>query len=66
VCRVAAGESALDPDAVERLVIRKRVGSPFDDLTPRERDVLALMAEGHSNAGISRQARRLGAGGRAT
>jgi DNA-binding NarL/FixJ family response regulator len=53
VCRVAAGESALDPDVVERLVIRKRVSSPFDDLTPRERDVLALMAQGRSNAGIA-------------
>jgi DNA-binding NarL/FixJ family response regulator len=53
VCRVAAGESAPDPDVIERLIIRKRVGSPFDDLTPRERDALALMAEGRSNSGIA-------------
>ncbi|MFF4597831.1 response regulator [Amycolatopsis sp. NPDC001319] len=53
VRRVAAGDTALDPDVIARLVGRKRVGSPLDDLTPRERDVLALMAEGHSNVGIA-------------
>ncbi|WIX84147.1 response regulator transcription factor [Amycolatopsis carbonis] len=53
VRRVAAGDTALDPDVIARLVGRKRVGSPLDDLTPRERDVLALMAQGHSNVGIA-------------
>jgi DNA-binding NarL/FixJ family response regulator len=52
--RVAAGGTALDPDVVAALVGRKRVGQPLDALTPRERDVLALMAEGHSNSGIAR------------
>jgi DNA-binding NarL/FixJ family response regulator len=51
--RVAAGGTALDPDVVSRLVGRKRRGSPLDDLTSRELDVLALMAEGHSNVGIA-------------
>src|SRR5262249_15267925 len=53
VRRVAAGHSALDPDVIARLVGRKRVNSPLDDLTPRERNVLALMAEGRSNTGIA-------------
>ncbi|MEV4596776.1 response regulator transcription factor [Amycolatopsis sp. NPDC049253] len=53
VRRVAAGDTALDPDVIARLVGRKRLGSPLDDLTPREREVLALMAEGHSNVGIA-------------
>ncbi|MGW4487217.1 response regulator transcription factor [Amycolatopsis sp. NPDC004368] len=53
VRRVAEGGTALDPDVISRLVGRKRAGSPLDDLTPREREVLALMAEGHSNVGIA-------------
>jgi DNA-binding NarL/FixJ family response regulator len=53
VRRVAAGGSALDPDVVARLVSRKRPASPLDELTPRERQVLALIAEGRSNAGIA-------------
>lgn len=53
VNRVAAGESALDPDVIGLLVGRKRVAGPLDQLTPRERDVLALMAEGRSNGGIA-------------
>ncbi|WP_326837917.1 response regulator transcription factor [Amycolatopsis rhabdoformis] len=53
VRRVAAGDTALDPDVIARLVGRKRLGSPLDDLTPREHEVLALMAEGHSNIGIA-------------
>lgn len=53
VRRVAAGGSALDPDVIARLVGRKRPDDPLDTLTPREREVLALMAEGHSNAGIA-------------
>ena len=53
VRRVAAGRSALDPDVIARLVGRRRADSPLDALTPRERAVLALMAEGRSNAGIA-------------
>ncbi len=53
VRRVADGGSVLDPDVVARLVGRKRKASPLDDLTPRERQVLALIAEGRSNAGIA-------------
>ncbi|HEX6520858.1 MAG TPA: response regulator transcription factor, partial [Streptosporangiaceae bacterium] len=53
VRRVAAGGSALDPDVIARLVARKRADGPLGDLTPRERDVLSLMAEGWSNVGIA-------------
>ncbi len=51
--RVANGGSALDPDVVQRMVDRPRIESPIDELTPREREVLALMAEGRSNQGIA-------------
>jgi DNA-binding NarL/FixJ family response regulator len=53
VRRVAAGGSALDPDVVALMVGRRRRDNPLDALTPRERDVLALMAEGMSNHGIA-------------
>ncbi len=53
VRRVADGESVLDPDVVARLVGRKRKAGPLDGLTPRERQVLALIAEGRSNVGIA-------------
>src|SRR6202046_1474574 len=53
VRRVADGGSVLDPDVVARLVGRKRKASPLDNLTPREHEVLALIAEGRSNAGIA-------------
>ena len=51
--RVARGGSALDPEVVQRMVGRRRAGSPLDDLTPRELQVLGLMAEGRSNHGIA-------------
>jgi DNA-binding NarL/FixJ family response regulator len=53
VRRVAAGGSALDPQVIQRMLGRRRSTSPLDDLTPRERDVMALMAEGRSNGGIA-------------
>jgi DNA-binding NarL/FixJ family response regulator len=53
VRRVAAGGSALDPEVVGRMLGRRRAGSPLDALSPRERDVLASMAEGKSNRGIA-------------
>ena len=52
--RIDEGECVLDPTIVARLVGRPREGSPLEELTEREREVLALMAEGHSNAGICR------------
>ncbi len=55
VRRVADGGSVLDPDVVARLVGRKRKASPVDNLTPRERQVLALIAEGRSNVGIANE-----------
>ena len=55
VHRVAAGRSALDHDVIAALVGRRRIDSPLDELTPRERDVLALMAEGRSNSAIADQ-----------
>ena len=52
VKRVARGGTAIDPEVVSRLVGRPREEDPIADLSPREREVLALMAEGRSNAGI--------------
>jgi DNA-binding NarL/FixJ family response regulator len=55
VRRVAEGGSALDPDVVERLIgsSRRRPQGPLDRLTPREREVLTLIAQGRSNAGVA-------------
>jgi DNA-binding NarL/FixJ family response regulator len=53
VRRVADGGSALDPTIVSQLVGRRRGDDPIDQLTPREREVLGLMAEGRSNQGIA-------------
>jgi DNA-binding NarL/FixJ family response regulator len=55
VRRVANGGSALDPEVVRRMVDRPRLASPIEQLTNREREVLALMAEGLSNQGIADQ-----------
>jgi DNA-binding NarL/FixJ family response regulator len=51
--RVAAGGTAIDPEVVSQLLSRRRRTDVLDELTPREREVLALMAEGHTNAGIA-------------
>ena len=53
VRRVADGGTALDPDVVAQLFSRRRDDGPLSRLTPRETEVLALMAEGRSNAGIA-------------
>jgi DNA-binding NarL/FixJ family response regulator len=53
VRRIAEGGSVLDPDVVSRLVGRQRKKSPIDFLTPREREVLGLIAEGRSNTSIA-------------
>ena len=53
--RIAKGASVVDPALVQELVAARRVHDPLDELSPREREVLALMAEGRSNAGIARQ-----------
>jgi DNA-binding NarL/FixJ family response regulator len=53
--RVVRGGSAVDPELVQELVAARRAADPLDVLSPREREVLALMAEGRSNVGISRQ-----------
>jgi serine/threonine-protein kinase PknK len=51
--RVAAGETVVDPVLVAQLLDRARTGSPLDQLTRREREVLSLMAEGLTDRGIS-------------
>ena len=53
VARVASGGSALDPEVVGRMLGRRRHEGPLDELSPRERDVLAHLAEGKSNQGIA-------------
>jgi DNA-binding NarL/FixJ family response regulator len=53
--RIVKGGSVVDPALVQALVAARRVEDPLDVLSPREREVLALMAEGRSNAGISHQ-----------
>lgn len=53
--RIVKGASVVDPALVQELIAARRVNDPLEDLSPREREVLALMAEGRSNAGIARQ-----------
>jgi DNA-binding NarL/FixJ family response regulator len=53
VCRVADGGTALDPEIVGRMLGRRRVDGPLDELSPRELDALREMAEGKSNRGIA-------------
>jgi DNA-binding NarL/FixJ family response regulator len=53
--RIVKGASVVDPALVQELVAARRVNDPLEDLSPRELEVLALMAEGRSNAGIARQ-----------
>ena len=51
--RVGEGGSALDPEVVSQLLGRRRADDPLDALTPREREVMELMAEGRSNQAIA-------------
>lgn len=53
--RIARGGSVVDPGLVQELVAARHRDDPLDALSPREREVLALMAEGRSNTGIARQ-----------
>ena len=53
VRRVGSGGTALDPEVVSQLLVRSRRTDPLGGLTPRETDVIRLMAEGRSNAGIA-------------
>jgi DNA-binding NarL/FixJ family response regulator len=52
--RVASGECLIDREIVDELISRSRQPDPLDQLTPREREILALIAEGRSNQGICR------------
>jgi DNA-binding NarL/FixJ family response regulator len=53
VRRVGSGGTALDPEVVAQLLARRRSGDPLETLTPRELEVLALMAEGRSNTAVA-------------
>jgi DNA-binding NarL/FixJ family response regulator len=55
VRRVGSGGSALDPEVVSQMLGRQRRDDPLEELTPREREVLTLMAEGRSNAAIAEE-----------
>jgi DNA-binding NarL/FixJ family response regulator len=53
--RIATGGTAIDPEVVSQLIARTRRHEPISDLSPREREVLGLMAEGRTNAAIASQ-----------
>jgi serine/threonine-protein kinase PknK len=53
--RIINGGTVVDPALIQELIAARRVKDPLEELSPREREVLALMAEGRSNAGIARQ-----------
>ncbi|MEV6526597.1 response regulator transcription factor [Longispora sp. NPDC051575] len=53
--RVAGGGTVLDPEVVSQLMVRRRRNDPLATLTPREREVLELMAEGYSNTAVARK-----------
>ena len=53
--RIIDGAAVVDPALIQQLVAARRVEDPLEDLSPREREVLALMAEGRSNAGIAQK-----------
>ncbi|HYQ66559.1 response regulator transcription factor [Actinophytocola sp.] len=53
--RIVAGGTALDPEVVTQLMVRRHADDPIRTLTPRERDVLSLMAEGRTNSGIAEE-----------
>lgn len=53
--RIVKGGSVVDPALVRELVAARRADDPLEEITPREREVLTLMAEGRSNAGIARE-----------
>jgi DNA-binding NarL/FixJ family response regulator len=55
VDRIVKGGSVVDPALVQELVAARRIDDPLEELTPREREVLGLMAEGRSNSGIARR-----------
>jgi DNA-binding NarL/FixJ family response regulator len=55
IVRIARGGSVVDPGLVQELVQARRRHDPLDKITPREREVLSLMAEGRSNSGIARR-----------
>ena len=54
VQRVAGGGTAMDPEVISQILARRSRRTPLAELTPREREVLALMAEGRTNAAIAR------------
>jgi DNA-binding NarL/FixJ family response regulator len=55
VQRVADGGTAMDPEVISQILARRSRRSPLAEMTPRERDVLSLMAEGRTNAAIARR-----------